>query len=75
MRSDQDQDLRARLAAAEERLAELRARQQLADQVRPPAPGNVPKRKSSQVWSLLDAPSAERQESRSSSGGLELPGF
>ena len=73
-----DQDLRARLREAEERLAELRARQQLADQVRPPAPGvvapAVSKRKpASPVWSLLDAPSAERQESRS--GGLELPGF
>ena len=74
-----DQDLRARLRQAEERLSELRARQQLADQVRPPAPGvvapAVSKRKpaSAQVWSLLDSPSAERQESRS--GGLELPGF
>ena len=74
-----DQDLRARLREAEERLAELRARQQLAEQVRPPAPGGVApavsKRKapSAPVWSLLDTPSAERQESRS--GGLELPGF
>ena len=71
-----EQELRTRLAEAEQRLAELRARQQVSEQTRPPSPtAAAPKRKGgSPVWSLLDAqPSSERQESRS--GGLELPGF